>query len=183
MPFEPVTIDHSVAMTPAEIGTKVAAIAEAHNPAPPLAPETPADARRRLDILIGDKDFGRRLLSGNVEAKQEFDRLQKLAASADIPLPSEQLFHTTVDGQLPPRDVAAFAAGARELGFGDKAIGEILAGKTFSAEEVFIAQNWKARAMRDPEFTKAWLEGNPDAARKMLVANAIITAGIEDAAT
>ena len=100
--------------------------------------------------------------------------------SAAIPPPSDQLFHTTTDGQLPPRAVASFVADARNIGMPDKAIGDILSGKKFSAEEVAITKGWKSRMMRDPEFTKAYLEGNPDCARKMLVANAILVAGVDE---
>ncbi len=184
MPFEPSFTDHSAAaMTPAEPTEKLAAIETARNPAPPIAPQTPSDARRRLDVLIADREFGERLFAGNAEAKNEFDRLQQLAASANIPPPSKQLFHTTTDGQLPPRAVASYVADLRDLGFGDTAIGEALSGKKFSAEEVFLAKSLKSRAFRDGEFTKALEAGNPVAVRNWKVWNAIIVAGVEDAPT
>ena len=68
MPFEPSYTNHSVTMTPSEITAKADAIAEAHNPAPPIAPANAQDARRRLDTLIADQAWGARLLSGDAEA-------------------------------------------------------------------------------------------------------------------
>jgi hypothetical protein len=179
MPFEPVMTDLSGPPS-AEVTARVDALSPAP---PPLAPENPSDARRRLDVLIADRDFGERLLAGNVEAKQEFDKLQKLAAEADIPAPSEEaLFSTTTDGALPPRDVAKWAAGERDLGFGDTALGEILSGKPHTAEEVFIAKSLKARAFRDVEFVKALEAGNPDAVRRWKLWTYIIAGGTEDTA-
>ena len=70
MPFEPITIDLSATMTPAEVSAKVAEIAAAANP--PLPPGSPADARRRLDSLTNDKAFADRLFSNDAEARREF---------------------------------------------------------------------------------------------------------------
>jgi hypothetical protein len=163
----------------AEVTARVAAL---EAPAPPIAPATPSDARRRLDLLIADRDFGARLLAGHVETKAEWDSLQALAAKADVPPESTQLFSTTTDGALPARDVQSYAADLRALGFGDTALAEAVSGKGHSAEDVFLAQNWKARAFRDPEFIKALDAGHPDAVRRWKIANHIIVGGVEDAA-
>src|SRR5262245_56107644 len=103
MPFEPVGKIDLSAPPSAEVTARVAALTPAP---PPIAPATPAEARSRLDVLIGDKDFGAKLLSGSADAKAEWNRLQELAAKADPvaagPPPPDQIFSTTVNGQLPP---------------------------------------------------------------------------------
>jgi hypothetical protein len=175
------------AMTPAEATARLNEIAAARSPPPPpIAPANAQDARRRLDVLIADRDFGARLLDGNVDAKAEWDRLQQLAAENIDPVnppPSDQIFHTTMNGELPPGAVASFVAFARnDLGFSDQAITEMVTGKKMSAELVARARGWRAMAMRQPEFAKLVNEGNPHAHARLLEANAILAAGIEDAA-
>jgi hypothetical protein len=178
VPFEPVLTDLS-APPPADVTARVAAL----SPAPSsVAPQSPQEARSRLDVLIADAKYGERLLAGDVEATREWNRLQELASKTNPvaagPPPDHEIFHTTVDGQLPPRAVASFVAFAREqFGFNDVAIGQILSGEKHSPELVARATAIRAFAMRSPEFVRQLNAGDPNAHRVLLEANAILAAG------
>jgi hypothetical protein len=143
---------------------------------PTVAPATPAEARARLDVLTKDREWSDRFLSGDPRARQDFKELTaKASEEHDVTNPVDAPFQTTSGGELPPRAVAAWVGGMRELGVPDGAITEVLEGKQFSAEQVATATHWKARQMRDPIWCAAYLAGDLECQRQMLVANAVIT--------
>src|SRR5262245_48829056 len=59
-----------------------------HTTRPPEKPATAADAKARLDHLTGDKEWARKLESGDADTNREFHTLAALAADAQ---PADQL--------------------------------------------------------------------------------------------
>jgi hypothetical protein len=144
--------------------------------APSVPAATPAEARSRLDTLTKDTAWSDRFLAGDPQARKDFEELTaKASEEHDVTNPSDAPFQTTANGELPPRAVASWVSGMRELGVPDGAISEVLEGKTFSAEQVATAEHWKARQLRDPIWCAAYLAGDVECQRQMFCANAIIT--------
>jgi hypothetical protein len=143
---------------------------------PVVAPSTPAEAQARIDALTKDREWSAKFLAGDPRARKDFEELTaKASEKADPANPSDAPFQTTMNGELPPRAVASWISGMRELGVPDGAITEVLEGKQFTAEQVATAQHWKARQLRDPIWCAAYLAGDLQAVREMLVADSVIT--------
>lgn len=114
-PAAPAPVD-PWSLTASEATAALGAMNDAINPQPPIKPEDAQDARARLDKLTADKSFADRLLTGDIAAKKEFEKLIAAAAAGDdvgdrlanIQEPSP-LFETTSSqsGQINRRDLAS----------------------------------------------------------------------------
>jgi hypothetical protein len=180
--FVPLTVEQiTAALAPGGDGkTPAADLAAMLAVKPPVvAPKSPAEARARLDGLTKDREWSARFLKGDPKAREDFKALTAKASEENDPTnPVDAPFQTTANGELPPRAVAQWVSGMRELGVPDGAITEVLEGKTFTPLQVATAEHWKARQMRDPSFCAAYLAGDVQAMREMLVANAIISSAV-----
>jgi len=165
--------------------TTEAPISSALAPAP-TGPSA-ADAAARLNALTSDKAWGAKYMNGDPTARRELDDLCAAVAKGDAvkdaldgkEAASEPFaVQTIVDGELPPGLMRAAVADLQLKGLTDQAIAEVMSGKTFTVAEVRAAEQWRDRAMRDPLFRSAYLKGDPNLGRQMLVANAIIAGGI-----
>jgi hypothetical protein len=164
-----------------------AALATGSAPIVPTGP-SPALAAAKLEALMGNREFGPKLLAGDSAARREFDELNKVIAGGDgaladalkgVAAPSEPFaVQTVVDGELPAHALRTAVADLQTRGLADQAVAEVFSGKSFTAEEVRAAEQWRDRTMRDATSRAAYLKGDADLGRQMLVANAIIAAGI-----
>ncbi len=148
--------------------------------APPAAPANAMEARTRLDARIADKDFGAKVLSGDISANREFRDLQNMAASDDDSTIAAAMSGNI--GEMPDSSVKLMSETAgmlREIGIREEIIEQTLKGHEVSAEEYKLVEAWKARQMKDPVFVKAYLSGDPEAGQKMTLAAIILSGGIK----
>jgi hypothetical protein len=138
-------------MATAELDRMSAAL----RPAPaPLAPTTARDAERRLEELKNNVDWYRKLMSGDIATRQEFDRLCALKAGAgvtELDPTIEQNVETTIGMGLTRRQLIGVAEDWRKDGLPDAAIEHILADGKFTPETVRLAQEVLPRMEADPD--------------------------------
>jgi hypothetical protein len=139
-------------LTPEQATEILQARAADFHPRAPISPETPRDADLRLQELASDVDWYRKLTSGNMEARAEFDRLTALKNAAPTEdMPGEQIFDVTSgDTGLTRSQLIGAAEAMRADGFSDRAIEHILSDGKFDAQAVYAAQWWLPRMERDP---------------------------------
>jgi hypothetical protein len=145
---------------------------------------TPAQkSAAKLEALSSDPAWRQRFENGDATARKEWTTLVESAAqknTVDDIVAGKAVFHdgeVTLDGKLSDRNLAKSVDWLREQGVPDKGIGVILKDEQFSASDVQWARDEKARLMRSPEFTAAYLKGEPAEVRRMTAVNAILVAG------
>jgi len=74
--------------------------------------------------------------------------------------------------------MAGTLATLREAGLTDEVLAEVAAGKPITADERRIAEDWQRRAMKDQEFIRKLLGGDPDAQRLLLCASIALSSEI-----
>lgn len=88
-------------------------------------------------------------------------------------------------GQLPAgangeiRELAGTAEFLRDVGIRDEVVRATLAGAEVTQAEFDATKRWHDQHMRDQEFTKKWLSGDPEAARQMTLAHIILGSNIK----
>jgi hypothetical protein len=85
-------------------------------------------------------------------------------------------------GDIPDSSVKLMAETAgmlREIGIREEIVEQVLKGHEVSAEEYKLTEAWKARQMKNPDFVKAYLSGEPEAREKMTLASIILSGGIK----
>jgi hypothetical protein len=162
---------------------------DAHPPAP-LNPTTPRDARRRLDELTSNKEWGARWLAGHSAEGAEYKRLSELANQADEvkdainnTTPESQSFsiETTTAGQLNRRDLASVIDTFRDSGLSDDSIAQALNGSKVSRAEYMAAKALKSARHGDEGWRQRWLSGGWAEGREQWLLNIVLSSEIEDA--
>jgi hypothetical protein len=145
---------------------------------PPAPATTASEAIARLDTLRADKSWSEKLVTGDSAVTKEWNDLHHLAATGDD-------VDVALSGALPDvpsssvREMASTADMLRDAGFTPKAIREVLSNQEAPQADHDRAAAFKNQALKNPEFRKRWLGGDPDAAREMLAANAILSLPIK----
>jgi hypothetical protein len=97
------TVDLSATTPASEATAALDQMAAALRPVAPLSPETPHDADRRLSELVSNAEWARRYMSGDIAAREEFQKLTALKASADtagiIADATPQIMETTIGAE------------------------------------------------------------------------------------
>ncbi|HEV2156355.1 MAG TPA: hypothetical protein VGR99_18480 [Bradyrhizobium sp.] len=143
-------------------------------------PATPSEAATRLDQLKSDPKWTASFLSGGQPQLQEFRDLHEIVAKGDH-------VDIAMSGLMPDmpssghREMAGTAAMLRERGIDDRIIKETLTGHMVTKAEYEATERWKKDAMSNPEFVTRYLKGGTEEARKMTLANIILTGGIKEA--
>jgi hypothetical protein len=146
---------------------------------PSAPPANATEASSRLAALSSDKAWSGKLLSGDTSATKEFNSLTAMVAEAGDSI------DVAMSGQLPPgangdiRELAGTAEFLRDVGVRDEVVRETLAGAPVTREEFNATKRWHDQHMRDQEFTKKWLAGDPEAARQMTLAHIILSSEIK----
>jgi len=149
-------------------------------------PATATEARAALDTRLADKDWGARILAGDVAANQEFHALTAAAA-----LDGPDTVAAAMAGNpayMPTGDMQAMAHTAglfREIGIRDEVTREFLEGKQVSPQEYELVSNWKKEAMGDKAaggFVERFLAGDVKARQQMTLANSVLVNGVKEAA-
>jgi hypothetical protein len=166
-------------MTEATEGGAAAALAVT----PPAPPANATEASARLAALAADKDWSDKLLAGDVGATKEFHQLSELVAAggSDVDMAMAGVTPSGIpDSSF--RLMAASVPWLREMGISDGSIRQLLSDQKVSKEEHRLVSDFKARHMRDPEWTKKYLAGDMDARKLMTLCNIVMSVGIADAA-
>lgn len=150
-------------------------------PVAPLAPPANAvEARSRLDARIADKDWGAKLMSGDAGTRREYDDLSAQAERSDDSKVTAAMSGNI--GEMPNSDVKIMAETAnylRQIGIAEPAILQVLKGEGVSEQEFRLAEAWKVRQMKSPEFSKALFAGEPEALQKLTACNIILSGGVK----
>jgi len=149
----------------------------------PAAPANSTEASAKLSTLTADKDWGDRLMAGDANATREFHELTTMIAEGGDNV--DQAIAGIVPGDIPDSDqkrMTETAAWMRKRGLSDGVIRQTLTDYEVSPEEFRAVEAWKAQKMRSPEFTKAFLAGEPDAVREMLLADVVLSSKKAEAA-
>jgi hypothetical protein len=149
------TIDLSVTMSPEAAAQQLATMQAAYSPSASATPTTSHDADVRLQQLISDPAWSRKLLSGDIATKDEFQRLSELKAFGDVTgdaVAGGMNVDTTIGEGLTRRDLISVAEDMRAEGtFNEEGIQLILNDGKFPREDVRVAQYWLGRMERNPE--------------------------------
>jgi hypothetical protein len=148
---------------------------------PPAPPANATEARARLDGLMADKDWGAKLLAGDADTKREYFSLSSMAANTDASTIAVAMSGNI--GEFPDSRMKMMSDTAgmlREIGIREEIIAQTLQGHEVSADEFKLVEAWKARQMKDPVFTKAWLSGDPEARQKMTLAAIVLSGSVKD---
>ena len=92
-----------------------------------------------------------------------------------------------MSGVLPPaangemREMAGLTEFLRDTGITDDVIRQTLSGHEVTQAEYDATKRWHDQHMRDQEFTKKWLAGDPEAARRMTLAHIILSGPVKGA--
>jgi hypothetical protein len=146
---------------------------------PPAPPATASEASARLDALGADRAWAQKFYSGDIAARQEFERLNVMVAEGGDKIDIAML------GQLPPgangeiRELAGTAEFLRDVGIRDEVIRETLAGQEVTQAEHDATKRWLDQHTRDKEYTKKWLSGDPEVAKQMTLAHIILGSNIK----
>jgi hypothetical protein len=152
-------------------------------------PETAAAASEKLGVLEATKSWTDKLLAGDAAVTQEWNGLHERVVRGDDQAKdaaslSERVKEAmTGDRRSMPdaetEQMNVTAALLRELGIRDEVVMQTLSGREVSQAEFEAVKNWKERTMRDPEFTKKYLSGDPDARQKMTLAAIVLSSNVK----
>jgi hypothetical protein len=146
-------------------------------------PATPAEATARLDQLKADPAWRDGFLSGSAEQSRQYAELSALAAKGDRDAKIE-LAMAGVMSDAPFQDSGhlqniAATKMFRELGIRDEVIKQTLTDYEVSQQDHDAVAKWKADRLRDSAWVKAWLSGEGEQARDMMLANIVLTSNIK----
>jgi hypothetical protein len=157
----------------------------------PQIPETAVAAGEQLANLQADKAWTDKLLAGDPAVKQQWNGLHERAARGDDQIKSADTLGERVvaamtgSPQSAPDSEAQLmtvtAGMLRELGIRDEVVMQTLSGHEVTQAEFDVVKHWKERTMRDPEFTKKYLSGDPEARQKMMLAAIVLSSNIKKA--
>jgi len=148
-------------------------------PALPAPPANAGEAQNRLDALTADKAWSEKLLSGDAATTKEFHDLATMVADGGDHV------ERALAGNLPDvpdskiKTMNGTVAMLRELGIRDEVIRQTLEDHEVTQAEYDATLAWQTRAMKDQFWVKAYLEGDPDAARQMMLATIVLSSTVK----
>jgi hypothetical protein len=186
-PTAPAPVD-PWSMTPDQATAALAVMDAKLHPPPPINPTTPQDARRRLDELTSNKEWGARWLAGHSAEGAEYKRLSELANQADEvkdaiegTLPEQPFaIETLGPGQLNRRDLASVIDTFRDSGLSDDSIAQALNGSKVSRAEYMAAKALKSARHGDEAWRQRWLNGGWAEGREQWLLNIVLTSEIDE---
>jgi hypothetical protein len=155
---------------------------ETQQVAPPAPPANAAEASARLATLTNDKAWGDKLLASDPATTKEFHDLTKMVAEGGDHI------DRAMAGALPDvpdsdlKTMAGTADMLRTLGIEPEVIRQTLENREITLAEFEATKAWLSRTSKDQFFLKAYLEGDPDAARQIMLASIILASPIKSEA-
>lgn len=148
---------------------------------------TPTEAAAKLSTLTQDKDWGGKLLNGDVATRREFDALSTLAANAGSRLDAvmagaepPMIEMTDEDHPMTSHHLATMVGWMREDGMSDATIRQIAEGQPVTKEEHRTASQALTALMGDREWTAKLMKGDVRARRDHGLLHAIINSPIKE---
>ena len=151
--------------------------------APPAPPANAQEARTQLDALVADTARGALLLNGDAATTKQFNSLMAMVSEG-----GDQAARA-MSGALPDvpdsdlKTMAGTADMLAALGIRPEVVRQTLENHTVTQAEFDATKAWQARSMKDQVWVKAYLEGDPDAARQMALASIILSSPIKSEAS
>jgi hypothetical protein len=150
-----------------------------------IAPPEPnaQEARTQLDALIADTDRGAKLLAGDPAITKEFKILTAMVAEGgdNVDRAMSGVLPDVPDSDL--KTMTGTAAMLAELGIKPEVVRQTLENFSITQAEFDATKAWQARSMKDQFWVKSYLEGNPDAARQMMLCSVILSSPIKSEAS
>jgi hypothetical protein len=144
------------------------------------APANAIEARAVLDSRMADPSWGAKVFAGDVDANRELRELTTKAVGSDDSVVAAVMSGDLSKMPTTETHIMAGAAGMlREVGISEEVIEQTLKGHQVSEQEFKLAEAWKSRHMKDPEFVKSFLNGNVEARQKMALVDIILSGGIK----
>jgi hypothetical protein len=157
------------------------------HPPPPINPENAQDARRRLDELTNNKEWGARWIAGGIAEAKEYQRLSELANQADQvknaiagETPAPTLIETVGPNELSTRDLASAVETFRDAGLSDDVINQGMRGGKISRAEYMAAKALKSARHGDEGWRQRWLNGGWAEGREQWLLNIVLTSEIDE---
>jgi hypothetical protein len=150
---------------------------------PPAPPANATEARMRLDALTADKAWGDRFCNGDIAAKKEFSDLTSMIAGGGDDVVSAAMSGNI--GEVPSSALKMMAETAgmlREVGASEPVIEQVLKGHKVTAQEYKLVEAEKARLMKSEAFVKDYMAGDPEARKRLLLCDIVISGGIREEA-
>jgi hypothetical protein len=145
-------------LTPEQAGEILEQRALDFRPRAPIAPQNAHDAALRLEELSSDPSFRGRLVSGNIDARREWDELVELKSlgdTADAAADPALLVDVTVgDSSLTRRNQISIGSDMLARGVAPELVERIMSNQPFQlpARDVAIARQAVSQALNDPNF-------------------------------
>ena len=138
-------------------------------------PTTVEGAQARLAELTGNKDFGAKLMAGDVATRAEFQSVSQLAAGLEKRPGAEELSAIS-EREADGRNTADFIAGVREsVDVRDEVLRQAIHDETVPAAEHNAVQQWLKRHMADKAWGARLLSGDADARRELFLASVTLS--------
>jgi hypothetical protein len=134
-------------------------------------PTTVDGAQARLSELTANKEFGAKLLAGDVATRTEFQSLSALAAGLEKRPGAEELSAIAAKDN-DNRNAADFTRAVKEsIDVRDEVLRQAIYDETVSKDEHTSVQQWLKRHMADEAWSKRLLAGDADARRELFLAS------------
>lgn len=158
-------------------------IAAALTATPPAAPTTPAEAATRITQAGSDPSWRDPFLAGHPERVREFHEWHALAAqgeSVDLAMAGQYMPDGNTSDHLAQMGTAVIFS---ELGISPEITRNMLADKHVVTQAEYNATKiWKEDRFEDKEWVAKLFSGDREAKRKLMLANVILTGGVEQPA-
>lgn len=147
---------------------------------------TASDARFQLDARVADREWGARVLNGDVSALRELRELTEISARGGGDVAANVMSGKFgKPGSVENSEHAQIAAAVdhfRKFGVKDDVIAEFLTGEPVSRADYDAVANWKKVAMGSRDFADKFLAGDIEAGQKMILADSVLARGFKEEA-
>jgi hypothetical protein len=144
-------------------------------PDKPFSPAAPApamsfqEAESRKAEMFGNQEWVDKYMSGDIEARAQYDAVIRSLAFGRQPPPSD------------PRSVDQLEEWARsQADVSEAVIEQIRTGPPITPLERRLAIQRREARFADPEFVQAYLDGNPAARKEVLLLSVILSSRVRD---
>lgn len=164
-----------LALTPEQATAQLAELAAAYRS------KQPADPHAALKTAYADPEFRSKLDGGSPAARAEFDRLLSERAAAD-PVGAAMSRDQPQIASSELRLMANFADFFRDIGLSEQVIQETLSDQPTTQAIHDEAVRWRERHMKDADWVKRLMQGDPDAVRELHLCSIVLTQPIKERA-
>jgi hypothetical protein len=143
--------------------------------APPAPPPNTQEAQAQLNALISDTARGALLLNGDAATTKQFNSLMAMVSEGGDHV--DRAMSGVPDSEL--KALAGTADMLAALGIRPEVVRQTLENHEVTQAEYDATKAWQARSMKDQVWVKKYLEGDPDAARQVMLCSIILSSPIK----